>query len=73
MEQEAQADDFSQTAAEAEEHSERVVISETTGRRVFPQFLQFLELGCGGSPIQGYPTVVVILSTLPSSVSASVP
>lgn len=35
----------------------------------FAEFLQFLQLGCSGSPVQGYPTIVVILSTVPSSVS----
>jgi len=30
--------------------------------------LQFLELGCGGSPLQGYPAVIVILSSIPPSV-----
>lgn len=34
----------------------------------YSEFLQFLELGCSGSPTQGYPTIVVILSTIPSSV-----
>lgn len=36
----------------------------------FAEFLQFLQLGCSGSPVQGYPTIVVILSTVPSSVSS---
>ncbi|KAG1837363.1 hypothetical protein DFJ58DRAFT_863015 [Suillus subalutaceus] len=31
------------------------------------EFLQFLELGCAGSPVDGYPTVLVVLSTIPSS------
>jgi hypothetical protein len=35
----------------------------------YQEFLQFLQLGCLGSPVQGYPAVVVILSTIPSSVS----
>lgn len=35
----------------------------------YQEFLQFLQLGCLGSPVQGYPTVVIILSTIPSSVS----
>ncbi|TFK41660.1 hypothetical protein BDQ12DRAFT_678315 [Crucibulum laeve] len=35
------------------------------------EFLQFLQLGCSGSPLQGYPTVVIILSTIPSSILAS--
>jgi hypothetical protein len=34
----------------------------------FADFLQFLELGCGGLPLQGYPAVLVILSSIPSSV-----
>lgn len=37
----------------------------------YAEFLQFLELGCSGSPTQGYPTIVIILSTIPSSVSSS--
>ncbi|KAI3605699.1 delta 9-fatty acid desaturase [Moniliophthora roreri] len=37
----------------------------------YEEFLQFLQLGCGGSPLQGYPTVVIILSTIPSSIIAS--
>jgi E3 ubiquitin-protein ligase listerin len=34
----------------------------------YQEFLQFLELGCSGSPRDGYPTVVIILSTIPSEV-----
>jgi hypothetical protein len=34
----------------------------------YREFLQFLELGCSGSPSQGYPTIVIILSTIPSPV-----
>ena len=34
----------------------------------YQEFLQFLELGCSGSPSQGYPTIVIILSTIPSPV-----
>ena len=34
----------------------------------FASFLQFLELGCGGSPLQGYPAVIIILSSIPPSV-----
>ncbi|KAF9458921.1 hypothetical protein BDZ94DRAFT_1068633 [Collybia nuda] len=37
----------------------------------YQEFLRFLELGCSGSPLQGYPTVVIIISTIPSSVLAS--
>ena len=37
----------------------------------YREFLQFLELGCSGSPLQGYPTVIIILSTIPPSVSGA--
>lgn len=37
----------------------------------YREFLQFLELGCSGSPVQGYPAVLIILSTIPSSVRTS--
>jgi len=36
--------------------------------QAYREFLQFLELGCSGSPLQGYPAVLIILSTIPSSV-----
>jgi E3 ubiquitin-protein ligase listerin len=39
----------------------------------FADFLQFLELGCGGSPLQGYPAVIVILSSIPPSVGIHPP
>ncbi|KAL0570451.1 hypothetical protein V5O48_011508 [Marasmius crinis-equi] len=39
----------------------------------YAEFLQFLQLGCGGSPIQGYPTIVIILSTIPSEILTSTP
>ncbi|KAG1741443.1 uncharacterized protein EDB91DRAFT_1130453 [Suillus paluster] len=49
---------------------------ETTTRKeksfeAYREFLQFLELGCAGSPVDGYPTVLVVLSTIPSSVIAA--
>ncbi|EGO03442.1 hypothetical protein SERLA73DRAFT_101568 [Serpula lacrymans var. lacrymans S7.3] len=34
----------------------------------YNEFLQFLELGCSGSPTEGYPIVIIILSTIPSSI-----
>lgn len=37
----------------------------------YREFLQFLELGCSGSPSQGYPTIVIILSTIPSPVRSN--
>ncbi|EMD34704.1 hypothetical protein CERSUDRAFT_116892 [Gelatoporia subvermispora B] len=40
--------------------------------QAFHEFLQFLELGCGGAPVQGYPAVIIILSTIPASTIGSV-
>jgi hypothetical protein len=37
----------------------------------FEAFLAFLEAGCRGSAAQSYPLLVLLLSTLPVSVSAS--
>lgn len=34
----------------------------------YQDFLQFLQLGCSGSPVKGYPTVLIVVSTIPSSV-----
>ncbi|KAK0452099.1 uncharacterized protein EV420DRAFT_1273820 [Desarmillaria tabescens] len=45
--------------------------SPVKARPAYDEFLQFLQLGCSGSPIQGYPTVVIIISTIPSSTFAS--
>ncbi|KAG8915687.1 hypothetical protein FRC00_001212 [Tulasnella sp. 408] len=34
----------------------------------YTEFLDFLKLGCGGSPVQGYPVVLVALSTIPEEI-----
>ncbi|KAF8899801.1 hypothetical protein CPB84DRAFT_1780009 [Gymnopilus junonius] len=36
--------------------------------QAYQEFLQFLQMGCSGTPIQGYPTVVIIISTIPSPI-----
>lgn len=33
--------------------------------KAFQEFLLFLELGCLDSPLQGYPPVLIVLSTIP--------
>lgn len=38
----------------------------------YAEFQSFLSLGCNGSPAQGYPTILVILSTIPSEVGYEV-
>lgn len=46
-------------------------LSPLSGSEAYNEFLGFLQLGCSGSPIQGYPAVVIIVSTIPSNVSQS--
>lgn len=36
--------------------------------QAYTEFLQFLELGCSGSPVESYPLVVVVLAGIPKSV-----
>ncbi|CAL1708694.1 unnamed protein product [Somion occarium] len=38
----------------------------------FQEFLGFLELGCSGSPLQGYPAIIIILSTISPAIFATV-
>ncbi|KAI0824805.1 hypothetical protein BC628DRAFT_1321461 [Trametes gibbosa] len=45
----------------------------TGASHAYTEFLQFLATGCSGSPVQGYPTVLVVLSTIPPSIIASSP
>ncbi|KAF8198654.1 hypothetical protein BJ912DRAFT_1055525 [Pholiota molesta] len=37
----------------------------------YEEFLGFLRSGCSGSPVEGYPTVLIIVSTIPSSLIIS--
>jgi hypothetical protein len=59
------------TESQTDEHPAAVPLDDRehiTQPVVYDNFLRFLELGCGGSPSQGYPTLVVILSTIPNEV-----
>lgn len=59
-ESEVENDDEPQHAASS--------LPQKQASQAYREFLQFLQLGCSGSPLQGYPTVMIILSTIPSSV-----
>jgi hypothetical protein len=50
-----------------EEHTESYAENPNSSQ-AYQEFLIFLSLGCYNSPQQGYPSVVIILSTIPSSV-----
>lgn len=67
-------DSPSDTEDQAEEHPDTASLNNCqsiTQSIVYNKFLRFLELGCGGSPSQGYPALVVILATIPSEVRSS--
>ena len=49
-------------------HPSRASKPPSNQSEAYREFLQFLQLGCYGSPAQGYPAIVVILSTIPPSV-----
>lgn len=74
-EQEQDADDSnaeSDGSEDEEEATPRKAIPKKSGTigpsQAYREFLQFLELGCGGVPLQGYPTVLIILATIPPTV-----
>ncbi|TFK49320.1 hypothetical protein OE88DRAFT_1713557 [Heliocybe sulcata] len=59
-------EDESASAPATGETSEKA--SAVTGRsQAYTEFLHFLSTGCSNSPLQGCPTVVIVLSTLPAS------
>ena len=61
-------EDVDEAPEDDEEASKPVAPSKLIGNDAYSEFLQFLELGCSGAPTQGYPTVVIILSTIPQTV-----
>ncbi|KAF8634833.1 hypothetical protein AX17_004084 [Amanita inopinata Kibby_2008] len=61
------SDKEDETDEEAEAEAEVYPTASHERSTAYREFLQFLELGCGGSPVQGYPAVLVILSTIPNS------
>ncbi|KAI0273234.1 hypothetical protein BGY98DRAFT_998534 [Russula aff. rugulosa BPL654] len=61
-------DDGSSAEEEANVQAVPTQVGKDRRSAGFEDFLQFLELGCGGSPLQGYPAVIVILSSIPPSI-----
>ncbi|KAF8580184.1 hypothetical protein K439DRAFT_1357639 [Ramaria rubella] len=74
----AQAEDESDSSSESSKsvnetglelsHPHPQSEEETPNFAAYAEFLSFLGLGCNGSPIQGYPTILVILSTIPNEI-----
>lgn len=62
-------DESSEDENDGQGKSEKPTLSITYGTSsAYREFLSFLGSGCAGSPIQGYPAVLVILSTIPKNV-----
>ncbi|KAF9556293.1 hypothetical protein CPC08DRAFT_820566 [Agrocybe pediades] len=69
-EEESDSDDEGQP--QAKPPVEASTSSATVQRsRAYEEFLQFLRSGCSGSPMQGYQTVVIVVSTIPTSILTS--
>ncbi|KAJ3992694.1 hypothetical protein F5050DRAFT_1579091 [Lentinula boryana] len=54
--------------AENENIAGKTFVPSPAASRAYQSLLSFLERGCNGSPIQAYPAIVIILSTIPSSI-----
>ncbi len=62
-------DESSEDENDGQGTSEKPTRSMTCGSSsAYREFLNFLGSGCSGSPLQGYPAVLVILSTIPKTV-----
>lgn len=59
-------DESSEDENGGQEASKKLTHSMTSS--AYREFLSFLGSGCAGSPLQGYPAVLVILSTIPKTV-----
>ncbi|OCH91295.1 hypothetical protein OBBRIDRAFT_887096 [Obba rivulosa] len=67
-----ETDEESSSDEDEDEDAPKKAEKKPTGpSHAYREFLRFLELGCSGSPVQGYPTVLIILSTIPASIIAS--
>lgn len=68
----SESDSVSETDSDSENDvANAVTQSPPNGQLVseaYMEFLQFLELGCSGSPMEGYPLVLVVLANIPKSV-----
>lgn len=67
------SDDEEESGSEDDEENPKprkatILENRAVPSSAYEEFRQFLELGCMGSPIVGYPAVLVVLSTIPSSV-----
>ncbi|KAG8972232.1 hypothetical protein FRB90_010275, partial [Tulasnella sp. 427] len=64
----AQGKDQQENASGDESDADDDDQAPLTTNVAYAEFLDFLKLGCGGSPIQGYPVVLIALSTIPEEI-----
>lgn len=67
-ESDKESEDENPVSAKPLQPSEDNTTTSKSNPAAYKEFLTFLSLGCYGSPLEGYPTLVVILSTLPPSI-----
>ncbi|EJD05481.1 uncharacterized protein FOMMEDRAFT_103536 [Fomitiporia mediterranea MF3/22] len=72
-ENDEESDDDSSEGNKDTEDNEKTETTSQSHSEAFREFLLFLELGCYGSPAQGYPTIVIILSTIPPPIIGKEP
>ncbi|EJF63887.1 hypothetical protein DICSQDRAFT_145362 [Dichomitus squalens LYAD-421 SS1] len=72
LEAEAEKEDEEESGSDSDGEASKPPLKPSTSptgpSQAYTEFLQFLATGCSGSPAQGYPTVLIILSTIPSSI-----
>ena len=69
---ESSSDDDDNDEGEGNINGEPLCIADQNMEsKAYSDFLRFLQCGCGGSPLNGYPTIVIVLSTIPPSVNDS--
>lgn len=68
----SESDSESKRTSESDDGVENVLGASTLGGKLVPEayteFLRFLELGCSGSPVEGYPLILIVLAGMPKSV-----
>ncbi|KAI9568130.1 hypothetical protein HD554DRAFT_2219143 [Boletus coccyginus] len=67
------SDSDSESARESDDDDVTDIANESPSNRqptseAYTEFLQFLELGCSGSPVDGYPLLLVVLAGMPKSI-----
>lgn len=65
---ESETDSESETEGDDDDIATKSPPNSQQKSEAYTEFLQFLELGCSGSPVECYPLVLVVLAGIPKSV-----